>query len=102
MGSTSKLSTATRINKNFKSAIIALGSAIVLATITGCVTPRGTDTLTGAALGAGGGALIGSAEGSPGTGAVLGGLGGGLVGYIVGTEMQDRGYYGRYYGPRYF
>jgi hypothetical protein len=68
--------------------------------MTGCfASPRANDTLGGAALGAGAGALIGGAEGSPGTGALIGGLGGGAVGYIVGTEMQNRGYYGRGYYP---
>ncbi|HEY6417539.1 MAG TPA: glycine zipper domain-containing protein [Candidatus Binataceae bacterium] len=93
----------TRLGRIFRTAIITLGGAIVLATVAGCYSPQGTDTLAGAALGAGGGALIGSAEGSPGTGAALGGLGGGLVGYIVGTEMQNREYYGPgYYSPYYY
>ncbi|HYL58476.1 MAG TPA: glycine zipper domain-containing protein, partial [Candidatus Acidoferrales bacterium] len=68
---------------------------------TGCYSERGTDTLAGAALGAGAGALIGGSEGSPGSGALIGALGGGAVGYIVGTEMQSRDYGGYYYGPPY-
>jgi len=72
--------------------------------MTGCYgSPRATDTLAGAAIGAGGGALISGSEGSPGTGALIGGLGGGAVGYIVGTEMEHNGYYGGYrpYGGYY-
>jgi hypothetical protein len=78
-----------------RAAIITFASAFALITMTGCFgSPRANDTVAGAAIGAGGGALIGGAEGSPGTGALIGGLGGGALGYIVGTEMQHR-----YYGP---
>ncbi len=71
-------------------------------TTTGCFgSPRATDTFAGAAIGAGGGALIGGAEGAPGTGALIGGLGGGVVGYLVGSETENRN--NRYYdGPRYY
>jgi Glycine zipper len=83
-----------------RTAIIALASALALTTTTGCFgSPRATDTFAGAAIGAGGGALIGGAEGSPGTGALIGGLGGGVVGYLVGSETEH--YNDRYYdGPR--
>ena len=84
---------AARISRT---AIIAFASAFALITMTGCFgSPRANDTVAGAALGAGTGALIGGSEGSPGTGALIGGLGGGAVGYIVGTEMYHNGYYGR-------
>ena len=87
---------AARISRT---AIIAFASAFALITMTGCFgSPRANDTVAGAALGAGTGALIGGSEGSPGTGALIGGLGGGAVGYIVGTEMQHNGYYGPYGG----
>ena len=89
---------AARISRT---AIIAFASAFALITMTGCFgSPRANDTVAGAALGAGTGALIGGSEGSPGTGALIGGLGGGAVGYIVGTEMEHNGYYGPrgYYG----
>lgn len=85
---------AARISRT---AIIALASAFVLFTITGCFgSPRANDTFAGAAIGAGAGALLAGPEGSPGTGALVGGLGGGAVGYLVGTEMQNNGYYGPY------
>ena len=84
---------AARISRT---AIIAFASAFALITMTGCFgSPRANDTVAGAAIGAGTGALIGGSEGSPGTGALIGGLGGGAVGYIVGTEMYHNGYYGR-------
>ena len=94
----SAVSRAARISR---AATIALAGAFALVTMTGCFgSPRATDTFAGAAIGAGGGALIGGAEGSPGTGALIGGLGGGAVGYIVGTEMEHQGYYGGYgYSP---
>jgi YmgG-like glycine-zipper protein len=82
-----------------RAAIITFASAFALITMTGCFgSPRANDTVAGAAIGAGGGALIGGAEGSPGTGALIGGLGGGALGYIVGTEMQHNRYYGPYGG----
>src|SRR5271156_1811187 len=87
--------------RRVRAAIITLAGAVVLTTMTGCfASPRANDTVGGAALGAGAGALIGGSEGNPAAGALIGGLGGGAVGYIVGTEMQHNGYYGGYgYGP---
>lgn len=64
-------------------------------------SPRAEGTLIGGAAGVGGGALIGSAEGAPGTGAVIGGLLGAGTGYLVGNEIENRemrGYYGYYPG----
>ncbi len=99
------VSRAARISR---AATIALAGAFSLVTMTGCFgSPRANDTFAGAAIGAGGGALIGGAEGSPGTGALIGGLGGGALGYIVGTETENQygyrsygynpyGYYGGY------
>jgi hypothetical protein len=89
-----------------RTATITLAAALALVTMTGCFgSPRANDTVAGAAIGAGTGALIGGSEGSPGTGALIGGLGGGAVGYIVGTETEHYnasrgygpdGYYGGY------
>ena len=82
-----------------RAAIIALASAFALTTSTGCFhSRRSTDTFAGAAIGAGGGALIGAAAGHPGAGALIGGLGGGTVGYLVGTEQENQ----YYDGPRYY
>jgi Glycine zipper len=94
----SKHADPTSASRISRAAIITFASAFALITMTGCFgSPRANDTVAGAAIGAGGGALIGGAEGSPGTGALIGGLGGGAIGYIVGTEMQNNGYYGN--GP---
>ena len=83
-----------------RTATIMLAAALALATMTGCFgSPRATDTVAGAAIGAGTGALIGGSDGSPGTGALIGGLGGGVVGYLVGTETEN--YYG-YRGYGYY
>ncbi len=93
----SKNKTRVGAARTSRTAILALASALALITMTGCfASPRANDTFAGAAIGAGGGALVGGAEGSPGTGAVIGGLGGGALGYLVGTEMQNQ--YGRPYG----
>jgi len=86
-------------SRTARTAIIALISAMALTTTTGCFgSPRATDTFAGAAIGAGGGALVGAAAGHPGAGALIGGLGGGTVGYLVGTEQENR----YYDGPRYY
>ena len=86
-------------SRTARTATIALISALALTTTAGCFgSPRATDTFAGAAIGAGGGALVGAAAGSPGTGALIGGLGGGAIGYLVGTEQQNR----YYDGPRYY
>ena len=81
-----------------------VAGALVLATslaLAGCygppLSPREKDTLIGGAVGAGGGALVGSAVGSPGVGAAVGGLAGAGAGYIYGNQVENR-YWGRYGG----
>jgi osmotically inducible lipoprotein OsmB len=78
-----------------------LGAIVVVFVLSGCygpgLTPRETGTIGGAALGAGGGALIGSTVGAPGTGAIIGGLGGAGVGYLIGNSMQHNYYRYPYY-----
>jgi len=64
------------------------------------LSPREEGTLIGGVAGAGGGALIGSAAGSPGAGAAIGGLLGAGTGYLVGNQIQNeqmQRYYGGYY-----
>lgn len=60
----------------------------------GCtgMSGRQQSTLSGGAIGAGGGALIGGVTGGhPAVGAVLGGAAGALTGYILGDpERSDR------------
>ena len=100
----SQYPTTPHAARNLRATTIALAGAIALLTITGCFSPRATDTVAGAAIGAGAGALLAGSEGSPVAGALIGGLGGGAVGYIVGTETENRGDYGRYggYGRPYY
>lgn len=64
--------------------VLALGLA-------GCagMSPRQQRTVTGGAIGAGGGALLtGIAGGRPAVGAVLGGAAGALTGYILGGRDE--------------
>ena len=59
----------------------------------GCAAPmsqREKSTLTGGALGAGAGALIGSALGRPGRGALIGGGLGALGGAVIGDQMEGQ------------
>jgi hypothetical protein len=84
---------------SFKTRIIGLLVAVLVAfALGGCyMTPRETYTLAGTGIGAGGGALVGSAVGAPGTGAIIGGLGGALGGYLIGNSVQHQ-YYRNPYG----
>ena len=54
-------------------------------------TTSGERTLVGGAIGAGGGALIGAAAGSPATGALIGGGAGLLGGYIYDQYQKSHG-----------
>lgn len=66
--------------------------------ISGCsgMTPRQQSTLSGGAIGAGGGALIGAVSGGrPAVGAVLGGAAGALSGYILGDPGTRHRYLDR-------
>ncbi len=69
---------------------VALGMTLALA---GCygppMSPRERDTLVGGAVGLGGGALVGSAMGSPGAGAAIGGLAGAGAGYLIGNHQEN-------------
>ncbi len=66
---------------------------IVAMTLTGCsgtpLSTREKGTLAGGAIGAGSGAIIGSAVGAPGAGAAIGGALGAGTGFIVGNELQN-------------
>jgi osmotically inducible lipoprotein OsmB len=73
---------------------------LMLFTVVGC-----SDTAIGGLLGAGGGAMVGSAVGHPLAGALIGGVGGAVVGHEVGKssrpEPPPRVAYGPdQYGPR--
>jgi hypothetical protein len=80
------------------------GTFALIATLSlaGCYGPplsdRAAGTLIGGAAGVGGGALVGSAVGSPLAGAAIGGLGGAGLGYLIGNSMQHQYGYGGYGG----
>lgn len=86
---------------------VAALALIATVALGGCygppLSPRAEGTLIGGAAGVGGGALVGSAVGSPLAGAAIGGLGGAGLGYLIGNEWQHHDYgYGRYgYGHYY-
>jgi len=66
---------------------------LIAASLSGCVgmSGRQQSTLSGGAIGAGGGALLGGISGgSPAVGAVLGGAAGALTGYILGDRGEPR------------
>ena len=68
--------------------------------LSGCVgmSRQQQSTLSGGAIGAGGGALLGGISGgSPAVGAVLGGAAGALTGFILGGEQGPRHHYRRGY-----
>lgn len=66
---------------------------VVAMTLTGCsgapLSTREKGTLAGGAIGAGSGAIIGSAVGAPGAGAAIGGALGAGTGFVVGNELQN-------------
>lgn len=71
--------------------VISILSLVAL--LGGCAAPlsqRERSTLTGGALGAGAGALIGNAVGHPGRGALIGGGLGALGGAAIGDQMQGQ------------
>ena len=53
--------------------------------------PTANSVVTGGALGAGGGALIGAAAGSPGTGAAIGAGAGVLGGFLYDQWQRNQG-----------
>jgi osmotically inducible lipoprotein OsmB len=66
-----------------------LAVVLLTACLSGCagMSRQQQSTLSGGAIGAGGGALLGGISGgSPAVGAVLGGAAGALTGYILGDQ----------------
>ena len=53
------------------------------------LSTREKGTLLGGVVGAGSGAIIGSAVGAPGAGAAIGGALGAGTGYVVGNSLQN-------------
>ena len=82
-------------NATTKSATMAAVFATAL-TLAGCGTTPGERIGSGALLGAGGGAAIGSLSGNAGKGAVIGGVGGAAVGALSTPRYYDDRY--SYYG----
>jgi hypothetical protein len=77
---------------------VVLGVVLLLAGCAGApLTTREKGTLAGGAVGAGAGALIGSAAGAPGAGAAIGGVLGAGGGYLVGNHLQNEQYRHNYY-----
>ena len=75
--------------RSMKSMLRYLAAMLVAIFISGCVgmTPRQQSTLSGGAIGAGGGAFLGAVSGgSPAVGAAVGGAAGALTGYILGEQ----------------
>jgi len=65
--------------------------AVGLIALNGCaeMDQRQRSTLTGGAVGAGAGAIIGNQSGNPVTGAVVGGAAGALIGNQVGRSREN-------------
>ncbi len=73
-----------------KKAIILAG-ALLAATLGGCSEYNRTDrTIGGGLIGAGAGALIGSASGNAGAGALIGGVGGAVIGNVTTPTRHCR------------
>src|ERR1700731_4918442 len=71
-------------------AAIVLIGAFALAGCSGQpLSTREKGTIGGGVLGAGSGAIIGSAVGAPGAGAAIGGTLGAGTGYVVGNALQN-------------
>jgi len=65
--------------------------SVVAVMISGCGTSTGDRAASGALIGAGAGAAVGTIFGSPGTGAVLGGAAGAATGALVDPCSLDLG-----------
>jgi Glycine zipper len=66
-------------------------SAVFLALLLGLGIAGCSDTAIGTGVGAGGGALVGSAIGHPWVGALVGGAGGAVAGHEIGeSQNKDR------------
>jgi hypothetical protein len=81
---------------NVKKTLTALALVGALS-VSGCYTPQQqTGTLAGGAIGAGGGALIGSAiSGGSAGGAIAGGIIGAGTGALIGNAVTAPRYHGR-------
>ncbi len=73
--------------------LLAGASMCALITLSGCANMSSTEqrTLSGAAIGAGTGAAIGSISGNAGTGAAIGAAAGGLGGFLYDRHRKSEG-----------
>jgi osmotically inducible lipoprotein OsmB len=86
-----------RVRTNWKQILGSLIAALALwataVALSGCsgqpLSAREKGTLAGGAIGAGTGAIIGSAVGVPGAGAAIGGALGAGAGMLVGNELEN-------------
>src|SRR5258707_15430348 len=70
--------------------VFALAATFFLVACSGQpLSTREKGTLLGGVVGAGSGAIIGSAVGAPGAGAAIGGALGAGTGYVVGNGLQN-------------
>ena len=68
-----------------------LSASLILVAVSACGYNRGDRVLSGAAIGAADGAVIGAVTGGdPLTGAVIGGAGGAAVGAVTDPDRNDR------------
>ncbi|HSR57862.1 MAG TPA: glycine zipper domain-containing protein, partial [Candidatus Binataceae bacterium] len=72
-----------------KLALMAAATVLLAACSGQPLSTREKGTIFGGVLGAGSGAIIGSAVGAPGAGAAIGGALGAGTGYVVGNAMQN-------------
>jgi osmotically inducible lipoprotein OsmB len=72
---------------------VRLGAALVFAALmlAGCGTTTQDRALSGAAIGAGGGAVAGALTGNPLAGAAIGGAGGAAAGALTSPNQIDLG-----------
>lgn len=68
--------------------LAVLAAALMLA---GCGTSPGERAISGGAIGAGGGAVVGAMTGNPAAGALIGGAGGAAAGALTSPNQVDLG-----------
>jgi hypothetical protein len=90
----------SRTNRHIKTFATLAGLTVVAVSLTGC-NNAGQGLLSGGALGAGAGAIIGSLSGNAGTGAAIGAVAGGLGGAVIGDQNERRSYQSYQGGPYY-
>jgi osmotically inducible lipoprotein OsmB len=78
------------MRKNIAKLALVIAATFFLAACSGQpLSTREKGTLFGGVVGAGSGAIIGSAVGAPGAGAAIGGALGAGTGYVVGNALQN-------------